>query len=362
MGIHGAEQGLDRRARNRESTHRRRTPDAEPEVAVPEADLGQDQCEAEGDTTPTHRAGQHHSVPCPEQREVGYAPSGFEPLAEQSLDVLQAHDEVKAVPAHQLLPATVSHRRSIRVVMNLPAPLVSGRLVRRYQRFLVDVRLDDGTLVTAHCPNSGRLTTCLGEGWPVRLSRSSNPRRRLPYTWELIHNGRCWISVNTIRTNAVAAEGITRGTVPELGGYDVLRREVRVGASRLDLLLEGAPGRCFVEVKSVTLVDGEGRYAFPDAVTARGLKHLHELTAIVRGGTRAAMLFVIQRSDGTCFGSAAAIDPAYAAGLLGAAAAGVEVLAYRAEVDPRRIELAAPVPLCPELVAAARPPGDDVTK
>lgn len=238
--------------------------------------------------------------------------------------------------------------------MELPTPLVPGRLVRRYQRFLVDVRLGDGRIVTAHCPNSGRLTSCLGDAWPVMLSCRTNPRRRLPYTWELVHNGRCWISVNTVRTNAVAAEGIRLGRVPELAGYESLRREVRVGASRLDVLLEGSPGSCFVEVKSVTLVDDAGRCAFPDAVTARGLKHLGELTALVRNGRRAAMLFVVQRADGTCFTPAAEIDPDYAAGLAEAVAAGVELLVYRAAVSPTRIELATPLPLCRELEEAVR--------
>ncbi len=238
--------------------------------------------------------------------------------------------------------------------MELPTPLVSGRLLRRYQRFLADVRLDDGSVVTAHCPNSGRMTSCTGDGWPVLLSRATNPRRRLAYTWELVHNGHCWIAVNTVRTNSVAAEGIHRGVVSELAGYDRLRREVRIGSSRLDLLLEGAAGQCFVEVKSVTLVDHAGRYAFPDAVTTRGLKHLGELAAITRGGHRAAMLFVVQRADGTCFTPAADVDPTYATALVDAAADGVEVLAYLANVSPGHIELAARLPLCVELEEAIR--------
>ena len=228
--------------------------------------------------------------------------------------------------------------------MRFDEPLIPGAFLRRYKRFLVDVELADGKVITAHCPNSGSLKTCTAPGWPVLLSDSHNPKRKLRLTWEMIDNGRCWIGINTHRANALAAEAIAAGTIPELGGYRSIRREVRYGErSRVDLLLEGDRPPCWVEIKNVTLVDEAGRYAFPDAPTERGRRHLAELTARVREGDRAVMLFVIQRSDGTGFVPAANIDPAYATALTAARHAGVEVLAWRAEVQPTAIDIVEPV-------------------
>lgn len=225
--------------------------------------------------------------------------------------------------------------------MRFNQELIPARLIRRYKRFLADVRLEDGTELTVHCPNSGSMAGCAGEGWPVLLSESPNPKRKYHHTWELVHNGRCWIGINTHRANTVAVDGITHGTVTELAGYGGLRREVSYGdRSRVDILLENGDSSCYVEVKNVTLVDGEGRYAFPDAVTVRGQKHLRELTAMVAQGHRAAMLFVIQRNDGNVFVPADTIDPDYGEALRGAVASGVEALAYRAEVSPEGVTLA----------------------
>ena len=230
--------------------------------------------------------------------------------------------------------------------MHFPEPLLPGTFLRRFKRFLVDVELADGSTLTAHCPNPGSLLSCTGVGWPVLLSDSHNPKRKLRFTWEMIHNGRCWIGINTHRANALAAEAIGAGRIPELTGHPVLRREVRYGErSRVDLLLEDGERRCWVEVKNVTLVDTVGRYAFPDAPTERGRRHLAELTARVAAGDRAALLLVIQRSDGSHFVPAEDIDPAWAAALRTAHAAGVEVLAWRAEVLPEGIGLVEPVPV-----------------
>ena len=224
--------------------------------------------------------------------------------------------------------------------MHLP-PLIPGRLIRRHQRFLADVELGDGSVVTAHCPNSGSMRGCLGEGWPVRLSTSGNPKRKHTQTWELVDNGRCWIGINTSRSNAVVEEGIRSGSIPELAGFDTLRREVGLGArSRIDLALDLDGRRTWVEVKSVTMVDAEGRFAFPDAVTTRGARHLAELESAVQAGDSAAMLYLIQRSDGAGFTVADDIDPGYGAALRRARAAGVEVLAYRADVSPEEITVA----------------------
>lgn len=219
-------------------------------------------------------------------------------------------------------------------------------MIRRYKRFLVDVMLDDGRAVTAHCPNSGSMRACQGEGWPVRLSLSRNPNRKLPYTLEMVHNGQCWIGVHTGRPNALVREAIEAGVITELAGYERITGEVRYGRnSRIDLLLEDAHGRCYVEVKNTTLVDGAGAFMFPDAVTVRGRKHLRELADMVAQGHRAAVVFLVQRTDGEYFRPAHEIDPAFADTLAEVSGQGVGILAYRAEVAPSGIEVVEPVPL-----------------
>ncbi len=224
--------------------------------------------------------------------------------------------------------------------MRFPLPLKQGTLIKRYKRFLADVQLEDGTIVTAHCPNSGSMKTCNQPGWRVLLSESDNPKRKLKYTWELVHNGVCWIGVNTILTNKLAVEAIQKGWIPELSGYDKLETERKYGQnSRIDILLSSAGKKCYVEVKNVTLVEEDGFYKFPDSVTTRGLKHLYELREMAAQGNRAVMLFAVQRSDGSVFTPAKAIDPKYAAALKEVHKQGVEILVYRADISPKRIEL-----------------------
>lgn len=229
--------------------------------------------------------------------------------------------------------------------MKLPHPLTAGRLLRRYQRFLADVELADGTVVTAHCPNSGSMLGCAMPGCPVLLSRSDNPARKLPFTWELVRVDDCWVGINTSLPNRIVREGIEQGIVAELRGYGRIRQEVCYGSerSRIDLLLE-EPGRCYVEVKNVTLVE-DGVARFPDSVTVRGQKHLRELMAMVGEGARSVNLFVVQRADAREVAPADAIDPVYGRLLRQAAAAGVELLAYRAVVTPEEIVLCEPLPL-----------------
>lgn len=227
--------------------------------------------------------------------------------------------------------------------MTFDPPLVFGTLIRRYKRFLADVKLDDGTVLTAHCPNTGRMTSCAEPGWRVALSDSQNPRRKHRCTWELVHNGRCWICVNTGRANEMAFEAVSNGTIPELDGYAEILREQKFGSSRFDLLLQSGGNRCYVEVKNVTLLAEDDCYAFPDAVTERGRKHLKELIDVVKAGHRAAMLYVIPRSDGSAFRAAREVDPAYADALDMAIAAGVEVYAWQADVSPQGIELEKPI-------------------
>ena len=214
-------------------------------------------------------------------------------------------------------------------------PLLEATLLRRYQRFLADVRLPDDATITVHCPNSGSMRSCLGEGWPARLSDSRNPKRKLRYTLEMVHNGRCWIGVNTQLPNRLAEEALLAGRLPGLAGCTEVRREVRYGVnSRIDLLANDGGRQCYIEVKNVTLVEADGVYRFPDAVTTRGRKHLAELSAMVAAGHRAVMLFVIQRADGSYFAPATAIDPEYAAALRLAHEAGVEILPCLAHVSP----------------------------
>lgn len=230
--------------------------------------------------------------------------------------------------------------------MEFPAPLISGTLIRRYKRFLADVRLDSGEVITAHCANTGSMTGCALSDSPVLLSTSNRPGRKYPYTWELVQIGGNWISINTALPNRLAEEAILDDTVAELQGYETLRREVAYGAdSRVDMLLEGARGRCFVEVKSVTLVEGR-RALFPDAVTLRGQKHLCELEQMVLRGDRGVIFFAVQRGDAECFAPADSIDPEYGRLLRRAVNAGVEALAYRAVVTPESICLRDQLPVC----------------
>lgn len=228
--------------------------------------------------------------------------------------------------------------------MNLPH-LISGSLVKRYKRFLADVVLEDGGTVTVHCPNSGSMKGCAAPGSPVLLSRSSNPGRKYPYTWELVLVNGFWVGINTALPNHLVHEAIGNGTVTELQGYSSIRPEVPYGEhSRIDLLLEGPSGRCFVEVKNVTMVENN-RALFPDAVTTRGQKHLNELMRVVREGDRGVIFFTVQRGDGGSVSPADSIDPEYGRLLRLAMSCGVEAFAYRASVSPREIFLTTGLPI-----------------
>ncbi|BBO68869.1 sugar fermentation stimulation protein [Desulfosarcina alkanivorans] len=228
----------------------------------------------------------------------------------------------------------------------IPWPeLIPGTLIRRYKRFLADVRLDSGETVTAHCPNSGSMTACCQPGRPVYLSCHDNPRRKLKYTWELIHMPGSLVGVNTQIPNRLTAHAIETGDVAELSGYDTLRREVPAGRhSRIDILLESEDRRpCYVEVKNCTLVNG-GAATFPDAVTVRGQKHLVELQDLVAAGYRCAMFFLIQRMDARSFSPADHIDPQYGKKLRQASQNGVEILVYDVWIDLHGIRLNRRIP------------------
>jgi sugar fermentation stimulation protein A len=223
--------------------------------------------------------------------------------------------------------------------MRFKSQLIRGTLIQRYKRFLADVRLANGAVVTAHCTNTGSMMGCKEPGSAVYVSRSDNQNRKLLYTWELIKANNTWVGINTMHPNKLVPEAIEAGVIKELRGFDNIRREVKVSAhSRLDLCLAGANGSCFVEIKNVTFaVDGTA--AFPDAVSERGTKHLKELMRLKRQGHRAAIVFVIQRGDCDSFRPADEIDQVYGRWLRRAIKAGVDALPYRAKVTPREIIL-----------------------
>jgi sugar fermentation stimulation protein A len=233
--------------------------------------------------------------------------------------------------------------------MQLPK-LTPGRILRRYKRFLADVELASGELVTAHCPNTGSMRTCWEPGAPVELSHSDDPKRKLAWTLERVDMGSGWVGVHTGRTNPVMAEGIAEGLIPPLAGYAKLRREVRFELdghprSRLDLqLFEGPRADALVEVKNVSLLDAE-LVRFPDAVTERGRKHLDLLATAHALGWRAVMLFAVNRPEGRAFAPADEIDPAYARRLREVAGAGVELLAVRIEHGPGWMRAGALLPV-----------------
>lgn len=227
------------------------------------------------------------------------------------------------------------------------APLIPGRLLRRYKRFLVDVELGDGRRVTAHTPNTGSMRGCSEPGSAVYISRATRPGRKLDYTLQMIRVGRIWVGVNTLLPNALVHDAACRDAIPELAGYAAARREVKISdSSRIDLVLtpagDGAP--CYVEIKNVTLVDGRTA-RFPDAQTERGRKHLRELERLAQEGSRAVIFFLIQRADCDRFQPADDIDPDYGRLLRRAAGGGVEALAYRARArrDGIRLEVRVPV-------------------
>ena len=227
--------------------------------------------------------------------------------------------------------------------MQFSPPLIEGRLLKRYKRFLADVELSDGNVITAHTANTGAMTGCCEPGSRVWLSRSENPKRKYPLTWEIIEVApgvSC--GINTMLSNKLVREAIESGFVTELSGYQSVRSEVRYGNenSRIDLLLESDPPEnnppCYVEVKNVTLVNN-GVGLFPDAVTARGTKHLRELMFMVEQGTRAVIFYCVQRNDCLEVRPADTIDKLYGQTLRQALAAGVEALAYRFQVSPAEI-------------------------
>jgi sugar fermentation stimulation protein A len=227
--------------------------------------------------------------------------------------------------------------------MQFQMPLIHGKLVKRYKRFLADVELPDGTMVTAHCTNSGSMLTCIETGAEVGLSPTPDPNRKTRFTWEIIKLDGQWVGINTAVPNLLVFEAVKNGEIKGLEGYTKVQREVKFDESRLDILAENDHERCAIEVKNVTMKVGNCAL-FPDAVTERGLKHLQTLMRLKREGIRAVMVYVVQRSDVTSFGAAEHIDPNYASGLVKATEAGVEVFAVQANVSPKGIVIANRLP------------------
>ena len=229
--------------------------------------------------------------------------------------------------------------------MIFPSPLERGTLVQRYKRFFADVRMEDGGLVTAHCPNPGAMLGLKTPGMPVWLSRSADPRRKLATTLELVDNGLGLVGVNTMNPNKLAAEAIAADFIPELSGYASLRREVAYdGDSRIDILLESPDReRCWVEVKNSHFLREPGLAEFPDCNTVRGVKHLKALERRVEAGERSVMLFVVQATNVEEFDTADDIDKAYGPALREAAAKGVEVLVVGCALSPEAIVVDRPM-------------------
>jgi sugar fermentation stimulation protein A len=235
--------------------------------------------------------------------------------------------------------------------MRFASPLIPATLVRRYKRFLADVVLSSGEQITAHVANPGAMTGLAPPGARVWLSKSDDPKRKLPYAWELVEvdlgAGLELVGVNTAHPNRLVGEALAAAHIPECAGYPSWRREVRYGInSRVDFFLQcPSRGDCYLEVKNVHLMRTPGLAEFPDSVTARGARHMDELAEAAAGGARAVLLFLIQIGSATRFAPARDIDPAYAAALGRARARGVEAIAYTCTPSLEGIVLGRPVPI-----------------
>lgn len=226
--------------------------------------------------------------------------------------------------------------------MKFDPPLQSATLIKRYKRFLADIALPDGEVCTIHCANTGAMTGCAEPGSTVWYSTSDNPQRKYPHRWELTETqAGHWICVNTARANRLVVEAINTNIITELRGYLSLRTEVKYGSekSRIDILLEAEDkSLCYIEVKSVTLLDN-GRGYFPDSVTTRGQKHLRELAEIAQNGQRAVLFFAILHSGIENISAAHHIDPDYYHLIKQAEQAGVEIICYKATLNQDELKL-----------------------
>jgi len=227
--------------------------------------------------------------------------------------------------------------------LQFASPLIEAKLINRYKRFLADVELSDGSQLTVHCPNTGSMKNCAEPGSRVWLSDSNDPKRKYRYSWQLVETAPGHIAcIHSALANKLVKEALVEHRVPELADYDEIKTEVRYGQekSRIDLLLEKSEQQCFVEIKSVTLAVGEGLGLFPDAVSARGTKHLRELMQTKKDGARAVLFFCVQHTGITGVAPADEIDSLYSETLREAVTSGVEVLVYGTNISPLGVELA----------------------
>jgi sugar fermentation stimulation protein A len=229
--------------------------------------------------------------------------------------------------------------------MKFPSPLVHGTLLKRYKRFLADIKLDSGEELTVHCPNPGAMMGITSPGLKVALSKAANPARKLAYSWEMVEVDGTWIGVNTGNPNQIVAEALANNAIQELAGYKNIKAEVKYGQnSRIDFYLTDGPTQmCLVEVKNVHLIRGNHMAEFPDCVTARGAKHQLELAEQVKNGIRSVVLYVVQRNDALSFKVADDLDKAYGKAAQLAADAGVEMLAYSCNMEANGITLTQPL-------------------
>lgn len=235
--------------------------------------------------------------------------------------------------------------------MQFPTPLLSGTLIKRYKRFLADIRLENGEEITAHCANSGSMLGLKDEGSPVYITKvPDEAKRKLRYDWQFIedvHNDNKWVGINTSWPNNLVEEALLNKRLPELAAYPEFKREVKYGLqnSRIDFYLSGGDlPPCYLEIKNVTLKIGDA-VQFPDAVTARGKKHLEELTHMAQEGFRAIVLYVVQRQDCTYFEVASHIDSAYASTAQHAKEKGVEFFCYSCDINKEGITIDNPLPI-----------------
>ncbi|MDW7771257.1 MAG: DNA/RNA nuclease SfsA [Desulfobulbaceae bacterium] len=229
--------------------------------------------------------------------------------------------------------------------VNIIKPYQFAHLIRRYRRFLADVRLANGDMLTVHCPNTGSMTGCSAPGSRVVISQSANPKRKYAWTLEMVRTNDTWVGVNTSVTNSLVQEAIENKIIADFGPVDSIHREVRVSAgSRLDFLLRTGSRHIYVEAKNCSLVVGKAAL-FPDAVTIRGTRHLHELAALITRGFGAGLIFCVQREDADFFMPAAAVDPVYTEVIGKVKKAGVHIAAYQAEVRPDFVKLVRKLPV-----------------
>jgi len=227
--------------------------------------------------------------------------------------------------------------------MEFQETLIHGKLLKRYKRFLADIELDNGEVITAHCTNSGSMKSCIEIGAEVYLSPTSNPLRKTKFTWEMIKIDGQWVGINTNNPNKLAFEAISMHEIPEISGYDQVTREVKWEDSRFDVMARNETETCFIEVKNVSMK--EGNFAlFPDAITTRGKKHLETLMRVKKTGMRAIMLYIVQRCDVDAFSTAKEIDPEYAKTLKKAFENGVEIFVLQVKVTPTSISINKRIP------------------